>query len=128
MALGLIRQQRVVGLYNHIALREFHGEQPLEGASYMSKRKSAVALAACALLAVGGIARAAESVNASSQESSFESQPLLLAEAEAAPPTTIINDELLGRTPLAKPLKDLGIKAGGWVEGSYTYNFRAPPS
>src|SRR5947209_2474268 len=124
MALGLIRQQRVVGLYNHIALRESHGEQPLEGASYMSKRKGAVALAACALLAIGGIARAADPV----PTTSFESQPLSLADTAPAGPESVLNEQVLDKTPAGKFLKDTGIKVGGWVEGSWTYNFRAPRS
>jgi hypothetical protein len=91
----------------------------------MSKRKGAVALAACAFFAVSGFARAAEPV----ETTSFESQPLSLAtDAEAPTPMSVLNEQMFDRTPLGKIMKDTGIKAGGWVEGSYTYNFRAPRS
>src|SRR5436305_10941517 len=41
---------------------------------------------------------------------------------------SVLNEQVFDRTPLGKIFKDTGIKAGGWVEGSYTYNFRAPRS
>src|SRR5438874_8492533 len=91
----------------------------------MSKRKGAVALAACALLAIGGIARAADPV----PTTSFESQPLSLAtDVQAPTPMSVLNEQVFDRTPLGGIFKNAGIKAGGWVEGSYTYNFRAPRS
>ncbi len=39
-----------------------------------------------------------------------------------------MNEQVLDKTPAGKFLKDTGIKVGGWVEGSYTYNTRAPRS
>src|SRR5438067_3225644 len=98
--------------YTTISLSmEFIESNPLEGASYMSKRKGAVALAACALLAIGGIARAADPV----PTTSFESQPLSLAtDVQAPTPMSVLNEQVFDRTPLGKIFKDTGIKAGGW--------------
>jgi len=47
---------------------------------------------------------------------------------EAPAAESILNDDLVGKSPLAKTVKDLNIKFGGWIEGSFTYNFRHPKS
>ena len=73
----------------------------------MSKRKSFVALAASAVMAVGIIG--------------------LSANADDMKPFSVLNDGM-DKIGAGKPMADLGIKIGGFVEGSYTYNFRAPNS
>lgn len=100
----------------------------------MLKRRGAAALAACAFLAVGGMVRAAEPA-----PTAEVSRPLYLDTTPTAPVTpqtpaappfsseSLINDGL-GKIGLADPLAKAGIKISGYVEGSYTYNTRAPQS
>lgn len=102
----------------------------------MSKRRDrrgALSLAACAALAIGGLAHAAEPADqpTAPQQAGTFSQPVYLDEpaapAPAAPaPNSSILNEGLNKAGVGKMLTDAGIKVGGWVEGSYTWNFRNP--
>src|SRR5260221_9656504 len=89
----------------------------------MSKRKGAAALAACALLACGTVARA-EGPAAPQTAGSF-TRPVMLDEAPAS--ESVLNDGL-NKMGAGKMMTDYGIKVGAFVEGSYTYNMRAPQS
>lgn len=84
----------------------------------MSKRTGAAALAASAVLAAGLMVNSAYA----------DTPPAAPAPAADAAPasTSVLNEYALGWAQ--KPMTDMGIKAGGWVEGSYTYNTRAPGS
>ena len=90
----------------------------------MSKRKGAAALAACALLACGVAVQAAEPVAVSDTGGSF-TRPVMLDDAPAS--TSLLN-EGLNRIGAGNMMTNYGIKVGGFIEGSYTYNFRAPNS
>jgi hypothetical protein len=92
----------------------------------MAKRKGLAALAACAFLVVGGLfgttASATEPVvdsNLTASDNSFGIRPLYLADDTG--PTKILQSNVG-----SKVFGDSGITMGGWVEGSYTWNFRRP--
>jgi hypothetical protein len=90
----------------------------------MLKRSGAASLAACALFAIGGLA--SRPALAADPVDQF-SRPLSLDEAAPPPNSSLIN-EGLDKIGVGKFLKDTGIKIGAYIEGSYTYNFRAPGS
>jgi len=95
----------------------------------MAKRKGLAALAACAFLVVGGMfgtsasatepaVAAADGTLSSSSISTFTARPLYLADDTG--PTKIL------QSTVGKVFGDTGITIGGWVEGSFTWNFRDP--
>jgi hypothetical protein len=94
-----------------------------------TRTKAALCLAACAAV-MGGTttARAAEPVDQPQsqpqQPSQFHAMPLMLD--DQTPVNQRLIDEGLGRAGVGTYLKDWGIKAGGYVEGSYNYNFTHP--
>ena len=88
----------------------------------MSKRTGAIALACSAVLAVGffgKIAYAADPVAPATPTPAPIATP-----AVDAGPTSVLNEYGLNKMGAGKFLADAGIKVGGYVEGSYTYNFR----
>jgi hypothetical protein len=94
----------------------------------MSKRTGVIALAASAVLAAGLMANTAQADTPPGPGVPPTATTPAPAAPDATPPanTSVLNDWLLGWAQ--KPMTDLNIKAGGYVEGSYTYNFRAPKS
>jgi hypothetical protein len=90
----------------------------------MKKRTGAVALTAMfTVAAMVGSARAADPVTPTATPNTATAAPV---PAEPTPPTSILNDVAFDRIGLKKPLDNMGIKVGSYVEGSYTYNFRSP--
>jgi hypothetical protein len=86
----------------------------------MSHLNAAARLAACALLASAGlVVRAAEPTPAA--DLSLTSQPRYLADTGPADTSLMGLADKLG---VAGPLKDYGLTIGGYVEASWTYNFR----
>jgi hypothetical protein len=51
-------------------------------------------------------------------------QPVMADDAAAPTPAPLMNG--LGKTPLGKPLNDLGLNIYGFVEGGYLYDFTVP--
>ena len=105
----------------------------------MSKRNGAIVLATSAVLAAGLMVNTARAADRATDTGSFSKQPLYLDEPSVQPgpaapatpaPTTpnsesLINDGL-NKIGVGKVLTDWGLVIGGAVEGSYTYNTRAP--
>ncbi len=86
----------------------------------MSKRTGAIALACSAVLAVGFFGKTAYADNPVAPAT-----PTPTPVADAGP-TSVLNEYGLNKVGAGKFLTDAGIKVGGSIEGSYTYNFRAP--
>ena len=94
----------------------------------MSKRTGAIALACSAVLAVGffgKMAYAADPVPPAAPNPAPMPTPDVAPAADAGP-TSVLNEYGLNKMGVGKFLADSNIKVGGYVEGSYTYNFRAP--
>jgi hypothetical protein len=95
------------------------------------KGACSLVIAAAATAALSGSALAAEPADQPQQQPGSFSRPIYLDDAAATatppPPPSLIN-EGLDKVGLGKTLSDAGIKVGGWVEGSYTWNFRNPRS
>jgi hypothetical protein len=89
----------------------------------MSHRKGAALLAASALLACAGLVRAAEpqAAEAASVSGLSLSNPVHLADTGPADTSLMGVADKLG---VGKPLNDYGLKIGGYVEASVSYNFR----
>lgn len=81
----------------------------------LKRTKVALCLAA---FAVGGCHAMAED---------FSSSPLTLDDATAPTKTSVLN-WAIDKAGLGGLQKDWGIQAGGYIEGSYTYNFADPAS
>jgi hypothetical protein len=88
----------------------------------LKRTKAALCLAACAVF-IGGssTAFAADPVGQSQV-----TQPLLME--DAPPASQSVLNTAADSVGIGSMMKSWGIKAGGWVEGSYTYNTRAPHS
>jgi hypothetical protein len=89
----------------------------------MSHRKGSALLAASALLACAGLVRAAEpqAADAASDSGLTLSNPVHLADTGPADTSLMGVADKLG---VSGPLNDFGLKIGGYVEGSVSYNFR----
>lgn len=87
-----------------------------------TRTKAALCLAACA--AVAGVTSTARAADPQQPQSQFQAQPLMLE--DQTPGSESLLNEGLGRAGAGTYLKDWGIKAGGYIEGSYTYNFSHP--
>ena len=112
----------------------------------MSKRKGAIVLATSAMFAAGLMVSTAHAADSVADNGSFSKQPLYLDQpsvpagaataaqpaaapaAAAAPASESLISDGLNAIGIGKKLGDLGIVVGGYVEGSYTYNTRAPGS
>ncbi len=113
----------------------------------MVHRKGLVYAAACAAMALAGLAPvqtaqaatdvpASDSLVSSGLTLSRETTPVYLDDATTAPavpatapaagPTPLM--ALLDTTPVGKALEDAKIQIYGRVEGSYTYSASAPPA
>ncbi|HEY7117019.1 MAG TPA: hypothetical protein VH475_10555, partial [Tepidisphaeraceae bacterium] len=87
----------------------------------MSHRKGAAALAASVLLTCAGLTvHAAEPGPAATSGLSLDA-PRYLADTGPADSSLMGMADKIG---VGKPLNDYGLTIGGWVEGSWTYNFR----
>lgn len=85
----------------------------------MSHRNGAAALVASALLACAGLVHAAEPAPAAPL--SLDPTPRYLADTGPADTSLMGLADKLG---VGGPLKDYGLTIGGYVEASWTYNFR----
>src|SRR5215218_159718 len=86
----------------------------------MSQRKGAALLAASALLACAGMVSAAESQVATLSGLTLD-RPVRLADTGPADTSLMGLSDKLG---FGNALNNYGLKIGGYVEGSVTYNFR----
>src|SRR5262245_44577868 len=87
----------------------------------MSRRKGLAALAATATLACVSLVRGSEQPPASG---SFSLETPIYAQQQAPRPPLMKGLEMSG---MAGTMDSYGLKAGGWVEMSWTHNFQHPP-
>ena len=94
----------------------------------MLKRTGAIALACSAVLMAGMFAKtayAADPVPPTPPTPTPAPTPAAAPAADAGA-TSVLNEYGLNKMGLGKFLTDSNVKIGGYVEGSYTYNFRGP--
>jgi hypothetical protein len=98
----------------------------------MLKRNAVVLLAAC-VLGMGTMARAEQTAGTAGSYDPMDTTPVSLddqattapsqaAPADAAPSSESILNDAANKVGLGKAMTDWGIKLGGFIEGSYTYN------
>ncbi|HVT88037.1 MAG TPA: porin [Tepidisphaeraceae bacterium] len=85
----------------------------------MINRKGLAAAAACAALVCAGMVRGGTTPDAGLSLA----RPIYAADAPAKPLMNVLNQAGVG-----KSMSDAGLNAGGFIEGSWTYNFDNPDS
>ena len=87
----------------------------------MLRRSTCLGLAVAATLAGATVVRAEEK-----SVMSLIQQPIYADDTAAATPPSTPMMAALEKTGVGKPIEDEGIKISGFVEGSWTYNFKRP--